>query len=525
MAEYHPGKVIKRYRMLKGWSQQKLADNWPKTDGETGVTWHYVQRVEYGKRNIVDQTVLRKMSTLLDIPLAEFGFSEHDPYSDASDPSGVEDQQEQLGEILARPDAIPTNAEPPGISEDGEENQKDSNLEVRSIMVVVSENLQGFLTYNLTHHLLTIAHTDYSTSHQMTAALRAAIEDAKAMNIDEPTRREALRMLASLPMTTLGTTSTLLSRHYDEMLRHCTAALEACWHLYRSSDPIGTQHAFGCVCTYVPLLERIAHDSDHCRKAALNLATHYAILQTLLGWNAIGAKESIIYAQKARDLSKETGDILLQLSAYCKLNYTCLLSKNFAGAWKAMLEGEYVLKEYQREKNRTPLSSGIIGNFYSSYSIAQVDNGINPDNALGIASDSEPLLENVAFMEFTQFDQWWEAARACNSKGDPKQAIRWLEKLIDLETFAPRPGVPQSEGGRITAINTLTYSLLQLENRDLEYIIKTWITGIEGAKERRAEERYRKAIANFEIMKVLYPGEQTIMQLVPLTEHWSRQSE
>lgn len=94
MSEYHPGKVIKKYRELKGWSQQKLADHWPKTDGETGATWHYVQKVEYGKRNIVDQGVLRKLSDLLDIPLWEFGFSEHDPYSGANDPSNVDNQQE-----------------------------------------------------------------------------------------------------------------------------------------------------------------------------------------------------------------------------------------------------------------------------------------------------------------------------------------------------------------------------------------------------------------------------------------------
>jgi tetratricopeptide (TPR) repeat protein len=86
MAQYHPGKVIRKYRELKGWSQQKLAEHWPKTDGEVGVTWHYVQKVEYSKRNIVDQPVLRKISELLDIPLWEFGLSEYDPWKPHSIP-------------------------------------------------------------------------------------------------------------------------------------------------------------------------------------------------------------------------------------------------------------------------------------------------------------------------------------------------------------------------------------------------------------------------------------------------------
>ncbi len=78
---YHPGIVIKKYRKLKGWTQQKLAEHWPRADGGIGVDWRYVQFVESGKRNVTDQQVLRKLSDLLDIPLWEFGYSEYDPYT------------------------------------------------------------------------------------------------------------------------------------------------------------------------------------------------------------------------------------------------------------------------------------------------------------------------------------------------------------------------------------------------------------------------------------------------------------
>ena len=81
MTEHHPGKVIKKYREKRQWSQQKLADHWPRSSGEIGVDWHYVQKVEYGGKNIVDQLVLRKIANLLAIPLWEFGLSEHDPYN------------------------------------------------------------------------------------------------------------------------------------------------------------------------------------------------------------------------------------------------------------------------------------------------------------------------------------------------------------------------------------------------------------------------------------------------------------
>jgi hypothetical protein len=187
-------------------------------------------------------------------------------------------------------------------------------------------------------------------------------------------------------------------------------------------------------------------------------------------------------------------------------------------ALKTIQEGEYALKEYQRKKNRPPLPIGVIGNFYSGYSIAQVDNGIDADAAIGVAIDSEPLSGHVAFMEFSAFDQWWEAARACNSKGDAKQAMKWLNKLIDPETLAPR--ISQNEGGRVTVLSTLTDTLLQSQERDMEQIIKVWTASMEGAKALKGEERYRKAMTNFVVMRSLWPGEDAIRKLAPLTSHW-----
>jgi hypothetical protein len=138
------------------------------------------------------------------------------------------------------------------------------------------------------------------------------------------------------------------AKHYGDMLRHCTAALEACWQLYRGSDPIGTQHAFKCVCTYVPLLETIAHDSAQYRQESLALATRYALLKTLLGWSCIGARGTVPYAQEAVDLSKATGDILLQLSAYTKLGWAYSAARKPKRAYRTMQEGEHILKRNRR---------------------------------------------------------------------------------------------------------------------------------------------------------------------------------
>ena len=77
---YHYGQIIRVYRQQRGLSQSELAEIWPRADGEKGVNTRYVQEVEYGRKRIVDATILRSLAALLDIPLWQFGLSEYDPF-------------------------------------------------------------------------------------------------------------------------------------------------------------------------------------------------------------------------------------------------------------------------------------------------------------------------------------------------------------------------------------------------------------------------------------------------------------
>lgn len=81
MNEHHHGKVIKKYREMRHVTQAKLAELWPKADGERGVSITYVQFVEGGIRQITDQYTLRKLCDVLDISHWEFGLSEYDPFN------------------------------------------------------------------------------------------------------------------------------------------------------------------------------------------------------------------------------------------------------------------------------------------------------------------------------------------------------------------------------------------------------------------------------------------------------------
>jgi transcriptional regulator with XRE-family HTH domain len=84
---YHYGQTVKEYRLLHGMTQEELAAQWPKVDGDSGVNVRYVQDVEYGRKHIDNPAVLRRLAALLAIPLWRFGLSEYDPFN----PQGLRD--------------------------------------------------------------------------------------------------------------------------------------------------------------------------------------------------------------------------------------------------------------------------------------------------------------------------------------------------------------------------------------------------------------------------------------------------
>ena len=262
-------------------------------------------------------------------------------------------------------DSIPPGASPPSPpgpilqEEDDDLMEMEETQSTPRVQIAVPSSLATFLTSNLTTHLLSIAHTDYTTVSDLTTAIQCALLEHTRMNSTNPdyqlTRRTALLELASLPLVALGRNQTLSSRHYEEILRYCTAALEACWQLYRDSNPVSTEHAFECCSTYVPLLETIAHDSSKLRLQALDLAARYAILKRLMIWMHASPSEAISSAQHAVSLSDEAGNILLRLSARAKLNWAYLANKHYSLSLETMQECGHMLKAYQKRKKGQPL--------------------------------------------------------------------------------------------------------------------------------------------------------------------------
>lgn len=100
------------------------------------------------------------------------------------------------------------------------------------------------------------------------------------------TRREALWALASLPfmaqqLTTPG--RVIPSSQYGNALAQSAASLEACWELRNSHNSDDIMLAFQSASTYQQMLETIAQQASQYREEALELATRYALIKTILG--------------------------------------------------------------------------------------------------------------------------------------------------------------------------------------------------------------------------------------------------
>jgi len=76
---YHYGQTIKEYRIAHKMTLEQMSSKWPSK--ETGVNIRYVLDIEAGKKHITDVETLRKLATILDIPLWKLGLNEYNPFN------------------------------------------------------------------------------------------------------------------------------------------------------------------------------------------------------------------------------------------------------------------------------------------------------------------------------------------------------------------------------------------------------------------------------------------------------------
>jgi transcriptional regulator with XRE-family HTH domain len=401
-----------------------------------------------------------------------------------------------------------------------------STAEISAAVSMEGNNeLHTFLTANMTSHLWSLAFMDHPTCNEKRVLIRQAIKEFDSMNTNDKnyqiTRREALSLLATLPMITLNLSTprrTLLPAQYGNALAHCAVGLEACWEMSKSSEASDITLAFQSASAYIPILEAIANNASLYRQDALDLAARYALVKTFLGWQCAGPAATISYAKDAVTRGKETGDISLQLSACSKLAWAYFHDKKYKLALLAAQEAEAILQRYSRTPYAEPLHPCIRGGTYSTLALMQATCRQSPDTALGKVLEVDPGNESYAFMDFKRSNLFLEVGWTYCYQGDRVKSMEWLTKRVDPETLSCK--MPQSELGRIATINTMALSSLKAKDRDIEQTTHLWVAGIEGAKSLKSEQRFTDAVATYELMEVVWPGERRITDLRDHVVHW-----
>jgi transcriptional regulator with XRE-family HTH domain/tetratricopeptide (TPR) repeat protein len=398
----------------------------------------------------------------------------------------------------------------------------------------VREGMQTLLTIQMMSHFYSIVFMEHTTCEDICRSTRQAIEEFDSMNTNNKnyqiSRREALWGLATLPAFSLGLHmpgKRVPTARYGQAIAECAASLEACWELSRSGEASERTTAFECAVMYLPVLTTIAQHSSKYRQQALDLATSYTLSKAYVARHNMNLTAAIEYGKEAVALSQESGNVWLQVSAYLALADSYFYDKKYAFALASAQAGEACLLRYQQLSHMELLPPGMEGRTYATLALMQARNGQSADLALGRALEVDLSEENKARFasqiadlstRFMQSGRFITAGEAYYYQGDQKRALEVLGQRVNSETLAPK--IAQTELGRIETINIMTLASLRAGDRDMEKIRYLWVAGIEGAKALQSEQRFNEALANYELMEIVWPNEQRIAELRGSMTHW-----
>lgn len=389
--------------------------------------------------------------------------------------------------------------------------------------------LQIILATNMTSRLWSLALMDHPTCHEKRAVIRQTIKEFDSMNTENKnyhiTRREALCSLATLPLVTLGLTTPgnpVRATQYKSVLDHCAASFEACWELRMSKNASDLHLASTCATKYLATLKTIAQNSSQYRQESLDLAARYSMLKAFFARECSDFTDAVQCGKDAVVLSKETGDLTLQIIATQSLAWASFYAKNYTLALSAAQNAEALLLQYTRFSTMEPFYPSLQGMTYSTLALMQIKNRQSIDTSLGKAMALDPgdgeNGDSFTSFGFKRSTLLLDAGIIYCYQGDQTKAMQALEQRVDPDTLMPR--ITQSEIGRVETINFMTLSALKARDRDMEKAIHFWQAGIEGAKKLRSEQRFNEALANYELMEAIWSGEPRIASLHDQIVHW-----
>lgn len=345
------------------------------------------------------------------------------------------------------------------------------------------------------------------------------IEEFELMNMQHEfaaamTRRQAVTSLALLPFSSplcLASESvyTLPASKQDLFLQEVGASLVACEDLATSSDSKELSLVFRCVSRYLIELKAINKSSSQYRERALELACHCAILKTQVGWKYAGDAATLLFAKEAVEMTRDSGQIELHLSALSKLAWAYIYLDEEALALRTAQEATDVLR-----RNNSPIPVGIYGGTWSTLSAMQARNFLNPDYALKKAGERGSPGNTVLYgMRFTEPDALLERGIAQCGYGQTGEAMKAYSQIVDAKSLEIVPAFKGivTEGKRLGTILHMAEASLTGSARDMAEAIRYW-EYVRNAGKRGKHGEGRISVI-YRQMLLAFSGEEKVLKL------------
>lgn len=330
---------------------------------------------------------------------------------------------------------------------------------------------------------------------------------------ENPERRKALRILATLPIGIYGLTMTgsVLQLSAEELLPHCAAGLTACWHLSKGKELPLVQTV---VSAYLPTLTNLARETSRYQKAAASLAAQAHMLSGLLSMHLDGHSASEFHYKEAVKYSQLTDDYNLQVISLKWLAYIFYVEKRPS---KALDTYKQALPSLNQTLPR------VRSTVYNGLSGVQAQYGLKQDalRSLGLAhenfftqAEDEPaplyLLSDRSTLIMV-------GGRTYNDLGqredDTKAKKAQYEKALDffVQVASLQPGMQVPERIRLEILNNQARAAFGL--RDLEQSSTYLEAAVTGALLLGSEQRYIEAREIYEMMTLVWSEEPRVKAL------------
>lgn len=330
------------------------------------------------------------------------------------------------------------------------------------------------------------------------------------------TRRQAVVSLALLPFSPpLGLAEervyTMPASKHDLFLQQVRAALVACEDLANSPDRRDIHLAFRVCSRYLSELKQIAKSSPKERMRALELACRFAILRADSGWCCVGDIATLPLAREAVEIAQELGHIELHLSALSKLAWAYVSVGEEPLALRTAEQAKALLERY-----KDPLPVCIYGGTWSTFSVVQARNFLDPDYAIKRAGERGSPGNKIPYvygMQFTEPYALQEQGIARGYYGQTGIALAAYSQIIDRASLEIVPAFQGifTEQSRLNTILHMAEASLTGGDRDMGEAIRYW-EYVHNVK-KKGKQTESKIFVLYREMLRMFPGEERIKKL------------